>query len=217
MITAFALTATLLAAAPADAAKEKAEAEAMGRKVLGEFAECVVQAHKPLARKYVLTPADQRMSDDEFRKVAGARCLGFLRGKLRMRPQQYRAALAERLVAVELKGRGPIDPAAKPALVWAMPKPSGRTDAERQEAAALATAEIYVGQLGECVVRANPAGAQALLATPIGDASELPAFRALGPAIPACVPKGETLKLNRATLREAIAISYYRLAAGAAS
>ena len=215
MIAAFALTATLLAAAPADAAK-KAEAEAMGRKVLGEFAECVVQAHKPLARKYVLTPVGERMPEAEFRKVMGPRCLGFLSGKLRMRYQQYRAALAERLITVELKGQGAIDPSARPALVWTEPKPPVKDDAETREGYARAVAEMYLGKLGECVVRANPAGAQALLATPIGDAAELPAFRALGPAIPPCVPKGEKLTLNRATLREAIAISYYRLAAGAA-
>jgi hypothetical protein len=217
MIAAFALAATLLTAAPADAAKEKAEAEAMGRKVLADYAECVVQAQPSLARKYVLTPVGERMPEDEFRKVMGPRCLGFLRGKLRMRYQQYRAALAERLITVELKGRGPIDPAAKPALIWTEPKAPTRDDETTREGYSMAVAEMYMGKLGECIVRANPGAAQALLATKISDAAELTAFRALSPAIPACVPTGETLKLNRATLREAIAISYYRLAAGATS
>lgn len=214
MIAAFAFAATLLAVAPADA---KPQGDAEGRKMMRAFAECVVDSQRPLARKFVLMPADQRMSTDEFRKVAGGKCLGLWRGKLRMRPYQYRAALADQLVAVEYKGRGPIDPTAKPALVWAMPRPSGKTDAEREQSASFAAAEAFLGKLGECMVRANPTGAHAVLAAPMGDAAEMAAIRALQPVIGPCVPKGETLKLNRATLREAIAISYYRLAAGAAS
>lgn len=46
MIATFAHDGTLAAAAPAGSAKEMADAQAMGRKVLGEFGAWVARAHK---------------------------------------------------------------------------------------------------------------------------------------------------------------------------
>lgn len=232
LIVAPVITASVLASVPPagkDAgAQRRAEEEAYGRRVLREFAECVVDKHRDAAREFVLMPADGWLESDKFKKVTDSRCLGFLSGKLRARREQHRAAFAQRLIDVEYKIAPAMDPATVPAFEWPVPAAARTTDrktgepltgealARAQEQHRFILADRYLGQLGECVVRRDPAGSHALLVTRIGDTAELEAFRALSPVIPACIPKGETLSLSRHRLRDAMAISYYRIAAAAA-
>lgn len=71
---------------------------------------------------------------------------------------------------------------------------------------------VALRRLGECVVRTDPAGSAALLATAIASDEERAALKAVAPALPACISAGQTIKLDYASIRASTAIAYYRLA-----
>ncbi|HEU4696583.1 MAG TPA: hypothetical protein VFR92_06435 [Sphingomicrobium sp.] len=215
----FAALSSVLLTAPAQASVRASDSGA--RKIMRDFARCTVKYEHRLAQQYVLMNPSDRLPEDEFRKVADGTCLGFLGGRLKMRPFQYRAALAEELIRRDLKGRSGFDLASVPPLEWRDPdttqvaefsiRPAAEWQREDQFAA-----ETYVSQLGECTVRANPAGARAVIEAK-SESDEIAAMQAIGPQIANCVQAGETLKFDRTILRSAIALSYYRLAMASAS
>ena len=210
---------SLLLTAPSEASVKASDSGA--RKIMREFARCTVKHEHRLAQQYVLMNPSDRLPEDEFRKVADGTCLGFLGGRLKMRPFQYRAALAEELIRRDLKGQSSFDPTIVPPLEWRDPD-AGRSDTNEVAEFAIRpaadwqredqfAAETYVSQLGECTVRANPVGARAVIDAK-AESDEIAAIQAIGPQIASCVQAGETLKFDRTILRSAIALSYYRLA-----
>lgn len=73
-------------------------------------------------------------------------------------------------------------------------------------------ARIFMSAFGECVVRADPAGAHALLRAGVLTPEENKAFVALQPAFAQCLEQGQNLTMNKAILRGTIALNHYRLA-----
>ncbi len=66
--------------------------------------------------------------------------------------------------------------------------------------------------IGECAVRANAAGAHALLQARLNSKEELQAMQALMPAFSTCIPNGRKVQFDLTTLRGTVAVNYYRLA-----
>ena len=89
---------------------------------------------------------------------------------------------------------------------------SERKQAELTYRRSQAIARIFMSAFGECVVRANPAGAHALLRAEVLTADENKAFAALQPAFAQCLDQGQNLTMNKAILRGTIALNHYRLA-----
>ena len=190
---------------------------AYARKVMRDFARCTVKREPVLARRYVLLNIPD-LNDAEFQRVFSWTCLA--RGQLKMRQWQYRGALAEELIRTDLAGRTATDFSGASALNWSVPPKTYSTikDADlRKKQQDIDLAESYVGQLGECVVRVTPVGSLAVLQTPNDSPAEIAALKRIAPRIAGCVSAGNTLKFNRTNLRNAMAISYYRLAAGGAA
>lgn len=201
--------------AAAAASSNPAGDEQYARKVMGDFARCTVKYEHVLARKFVLmSPADQ-FPEQEFQKITDWRCLGLLGGRLKMRPFQYRAALAEELIRKESARLSDSQSKALPPLDWSTPIYTGKLFSVFRSALAdrrdYPAAEMALGRFGECIVRANPSGALAVLRTK-READELAAMKALSPQIAECAPADQTLTLDRSNLRSAMALSYYRLA-----
>jgi hypothetical protein len=73
-------------------------------------------------------------------------------------------------------------------------------------------AYAFLSHYGECIVRADTAGAKALLLATPDSADEAARFAALGPSLSRCLPEGTTLRFGKVTLRGSVAINYYRLA-----
>jgi hypothetical protein len=73
-------------------------------------------------------------------------------------------------------------------------------------------AYAFLSHYGECVVRADTAGAKALLVTKPDSAEEAARFAALRPAFSECLPADRTLRFGKVALRGSVAINYYRLA-----
>lgn len=65
---------------------------------------------------------------------------------------------------------------------------------------------------GECVVRADPADALALVLSEQSSADEASAFGKLQPALSSCLTRGATITLDKAAIRGSVAMNLYRLA-----
>jgi hypothetical protein len=64
---------------------------------------------------------------------------------------------------------------------------------------------------GECVVRAAPSEARALVLSPVATPAESEAIRAITPALGTCVDAGQSMELSRSVVRGAVAEALYRL------
>jgi hypothetical protein len=198
------------------------------RAMMNRFAACTVQQAPDFARAFVLAPG-LRPSPAALEKLGPPECLrraGEDIIELRMRDALYRGALAEQLIRAEMAEAAAIDPNPVPALAWPEPQrppavhETGRAlTAGEQKRLELGYAEARADQdvmrLGECVVRADPAGSRDALLTEMDSPDELAHLKAMAPTIARCVARGETSKFNRTNLRAALAVSYYRLAAAA--
>lgn len=220
--TAALLTVAVIAAASASASAQPyrmLEAQpSVARKVLQEFAWCTVRRQPALAQAFVRLADPSEMPVADFQRLFDASCLFPLAGQLQMRSWQSRAVLAEALLLRDGTLRRPMSFAAATPLDWPeTPVPvlaAGKPidPAVRARLSAEAARDQSHGRLGECVVRADPAGAMAVLRTEIDTGAERKRFAALAPSIASCVQQGQTLSFNRTNLRAAMALAYYRLA-----
>lgn len=176
-------------------AAKRAEAESWMR----SFAQCVVRGDGPMARNLIATtPA----SDEEqaiMKRIVSrdAGCLA--KGKLRMKANWMRGALAEQLYLQTYP-----DPIATP------PQP----DAPVAPAQGVAAYYAYA----DCVVARNAPGADAVLRAKPGSDGEKAAYRQSMPTLSSCLAGGSdaTLAIDRTALRGFLAEALYshRRAAG---
>jgi hypothetical protein len=220
----------VLVAAPAAA---EAPSPQQIRQFLAEYGTCIAKREPELAHRAVLGEASFRYDSPEGKRLRQRECMdaallrnstdGFS-GRLRMRldDDTYRGVVAEALIA---KGNVQLDATKLPSLAmltYEQPWPLRTTDRdgkpipeERLERARAAIARrteaVTLGKLGECAVRAAPGSAQAVLATQIDTPAELQALNALGQTLGQCIKAGETVSLDRISVRGALATAYYRL------
>ncbi len=220
-----------LASAPATAAEPPSPQQI--RAFLAQYGACVVKREPELAQKSVLSGASFSRDSAEGKRLTQRECMdpellrntatGF-EGRLRMRLDEdtYRGVIAEALI---VRDGAAVNPAVLPAvgvLTYEEPRPLRTTDREgkplpedsllRQRAAiARKTQAMLMGKLGECVVRTAPAQARSVIATAIDTPAELQSLNALGPMLGQCIKAGETVSLDRISVRGALAIAYYRL------
>lgn len=221
---------TALVAAPAAA---EAPSPQQIRQFLAEYGTCIAKREPELAHRAVLGEANFHYESPEGKRLRQRECMdaallrnssdGFA-GRLRMRldDDTYRGVIAEALIAKRGVALDPATIASIPALAYDEPRPLRTTDREgnpipeerlaRQRATIARRAEaVALGRLGECAVRGAPAAAQAVLATQIDTPAELQALNALGQTLGQCIKAGETVSLDRVSVRGALAIAYYRL------
>lgn len=220
-----------LASAPVSAAEPPSPQQI--RAFLAQYGECVAKREPELAQKSVLSGASFSRESAEGKRLLQRECMdpGLLRnqpdgfaGRLRMRLDEdtYRGVIAEALI---VRDNATVVDAALPAiaqLTYEEPRPLRTADRDgkplpeeslmRQRAAiARKTQAMLMGRLGECAVRAAPAQSRAVLSTALDSPTELQALNALGPTLGQCIKAGETVSLDRISVRGALAIAYYRL------
>jgi hypothetical protein len=164
------------------------------REAMLKFARCVSARHPKESNDFILHPTEETWSvmskkiDDncllEAVKNPGEEI------QLNSNSQDMMFAISDALVQKKLSAFDPSEIASAGKLPPADP---------------LAT-------IGECAVRANPAGAHALLQARLNSKEELQAVQALMPAFSTCIPKGAEVHFDLTTLRGTIAVNYYRLA-----
>lgn len=206
-------------AIPGDASKKDA------RVVMRGFARCVVALHGDAARRFVLMPFGSWVPEKDYRDIGDPRCLGFLSGRLMMGQLAYRGALAEELLRWDFTRIVPLALAGAPALDWSVPDAAG-TDPRTAQASTeqargmrekgrdIALAGGAIGALAECVIRRAPAASRAILKTKT-EPAERAALQAIVPDIGQCAQASGTMAFNRSSMRQALAVAYYRLAASA--
>ena len=204
MIAARALLTVVLAcglAVPgvAQAKSPKQEMEA-GRQLVAGLGKCMADAEPEMAKAVIL--ADKvDFSDPAWKGALDSRCMGLYSGRLQMHLFYYQASLAERLSTKRL-------PATALAGVADIAPLNGSLPSDAPNAMRYTMAL----RLGECVARANPAGARAVFTTRIDSSDEIEALQALGNEIASCIPQGQKIAIDRTSLRAGLAIMYYRLA-----
>jgi hypothetical protein len=210
-----ALALALAAAGPRDLSTEDS------RELMRDFSRCMAKRHGKDATAIVnWEPASQL--PEGFYRLFKSDCLprGGISGlQMRGKLTQYRYALAEALLLraygdampAGLANAGPLT---HPAIPVGAPIPAKwRGDAaEWQEQVALSQAYAYVSAFGECVARAAPDQAWALLKTEVVSREEQVALAALAPAMSGCISKGQQVELNKFNVRGSIALNFYRLA-----
>ena len=178
----------------AGAAQVRLTVDALGR--------CLVREEPAKVAAFLKLVPGSRASRDAARKLESDNCMvagtvepadAALRGSLFT--ALYRSAFGA--AAEPLKDTGP----------------DLKAEAAGQPAE-IAAAYVASRSFAECVVRANPEGARALvLADPAGPA-EAAAAKALTPAIAGCLPAGQTLNLTKSTLVSLVAEMLFRLSGG---
>ncbi|MEO7411259.1 MAG: hypothetical protein ABIU10_08070 [Sphingomicrobium sp.] len=191
------------------------------REVMRDYAECMARSYNRDARVLVaiddtavVTPAQLKMFRSDCLSRTGA---SMLKGSHSL----YRFALAEALLRRDYRKAGPPNPAlaapidhpifaasATPPSTWVEEVDSQtRWPGYRDRARAYSVVSAF----GDCVVRAGPAKAWALLQTKVASAPEKAALAALAPEMGSCVPAGAQIELSPNNIRGTVALNYYRL------
>ena len=200
------------------------------RKLLADYGLCVVKKQAARASEAILKNVDNRVLIDDYGRLIDGSCLPVRRGDtlmVRFKGDQYRYSLADALVSQEyasqaapaLESLPPLDHRDPGTPPWQFDK-KGKPLSAKKIADNLASYEqaktfTFLSRYGECVVRADPAAARALLLAKPETAEENARFAALSEPLGLCMPVGHTLGFGKLVLRGTIAINYYRLAKAA--
>ena len=184
------------------AAQPSAKETRQAHNVLVDYSICVADAEPDITRTFVLTDGADAARVDGVKRLFDSRCMGFNHGKLKMEDFLFRGALAQRLIEKTLASDALDNVADIEAL-----------NATYAGGGPAAQGHTLMYRIGECIARAEAAGARTLFATRMGSDKEKAAIRALAPVISGCVPAGQEVQIDRARLRFGLATMYYRLAA----
>lgn len=215
----------LSASSPADTYTDISAKET--RLVAYDYAKCVVGRHAASASAALLIDEDNGTMMRSHRDLIDGDCLVqtmHTGARMKFPGELYRYALADALFLRELASAPAIDPSNVPPLERrtlsdppaALPANASNNAKAKYEEATKGFDETksfrVLGEYGECVVRANPAAAKALLLTRPETAGENSSFDALRSALAECLPPDRTLTFGKLVLRGTIAVNYYRLA-----
>jgi hypothetical protein len=205
--------------------REFAEMKA-NRKIMFDYAKCVVKQRHASAAEAILSNADNELILRKYSDLIIGDCLVNAVGggaQMKFGGDLYRYALADALVnsdyattsESDFSNRLPLAHIAAPKQseldTFLAANPKKRKREEAQAAFVKQTAVAWLSQFGECVVRQDPIKAQLWLLTPTDVPEETSRINALGPAFGVCLAQG-TMKFNRITMRGTVALNYYRLA-----
>ena len=229
-VAALALGAGLALSAPPAWAQDAELSTRETRALMHAYAKCVVGRQAKRASEAIAANAPNRTIVRNYPQLIIGDCLvrqSRHAAKMRFGGDLYRYALADALVARELASGAAPDFSAAPRLDHRDPGPAptqvgpgGRKLKRAEYEAAVEShnedsAFAFISRYGECVVRARPAEARALLGTAPDSTEESARFTALRPALARCLSEGQTLSFGRTVLRGTIAVNYYRLALAA--
>jgi hypothetical protein len=205
----------------------KADDQAMERKVMADFGNCVVKLDPVSAKTAVLSDLESAEIYKDHKKLMDSRCLPSTVGsgiRLQMDDVSLKAAIAQTLIYRDLQNSQFSDFTQAPPLTHRQPYPlktvndkTGRALSEKaiksqQEAIARKTLTYTVSRFGECVVRTDPASARNVVFSSIGTPEEMAAMKAMAPVLSSCIAKGENVAFTRLSIRNTLAVNYYRLA-----
>ena len=217
----FALGAPSFALAGA-ASRERAQ----NRKIMFDYAKCVVKERRDRAAEAILSDSDNDAILKKYSDLIRGNCLDSAVGggaQMKFGGDFYRYALADALVNSDFSKSAESDFSNRlPLAHIALPSQSeldavlGKiTSKKKREAAQIEFNQrlgvAWLSRFGECVVRHNPVKARLWLLTPTAIPEETSRINDLREDFNACLAQG-TMSFNRESMRGTVALNYYRLA-----
>ena len=197
------------------------------RKLMADYARCVVKARRDSASEAIISNANNSTIMKRYPELISGDCLGRTGGSVQMSfgGDLYRYALADALVNTSFAAQGetsfadrlPLahlpypDRAAFDTELAATKNKRKRKREEMQNNFDKGLAIAWLSRYGECVVRRDPVKARLWILTPPEVPEETSRINDLRPTFAACMNEG-TMKFSKATMRGTTAINYYRLA-----
>jgi hypothetical protein len=213
---------------PANASEKKSDQKeiAANRKIMSEFAGCVVDTQQKKATEVIVANIDNSTILKRYGLLIDGDCLGKTAGsvKLTMGGDLFRYALADALFQKNLAKKAPVDFVQAPKLTHhsfgdratfesALTKITNKRKRNKmQYDFDQYNGTVYLSRYGECVVRLKPVAAHNLLLTPVASPDEAQAIGPLRPALAECLTPGRTVSFNAGMIRGVTAINYVRLA-----
>jgi hypothetical protein len=168
--------------------------QARARRFMNDFAHCIA-SRQPRKAAAVLSFAYGSRGEQEAAYDIGKKeyeCLGPFSGNLQMSLDgpSLAAGMAEFFIA----------------------HPGKIEDVRRRDPQSFVRPDplSWADDIGECAVAQNPAAVEALIKSEVASKAEDAAMDALAPQVGACVAEGQKLELDRAGLRQLLAVSLYR-------
>lgn len=169
----------------------------ISRAAVADFSVCHYDGLKPGARK-VLEIGQGSELTKRVRAYVNGQC--WLRGSFGFRPSNFQQALFATAYRNEYAKATP-----------AFPETPINYEALVRQASPEQTARyLALIKLAECTARANPTGAQKLVAAPVASPTERDAFAEVMPGLGNCTDAGRALALNKEAIKGSLAEVMYR-------
>ena len=184
---------------PATADREGTFSGDIARKVMDQFAACVLDRRRKLVLQALAMPSDSPEQNKEFGYLVKTECIAS--AELRFNGPAFRGSLYKALVRKQF-GRKEVFPAPAPG-------------ADTQQAPPQGTAVSFLVETGlvkfaSCVIHQDPANARDAILSTAGSPSENDAMAALANVYGQCLYEDDTLHLSKSRLIGLLAEAYYR-------
>ncbi len=197
------------------------------------YARCTVRNHHSSARDMILSNVDNKSMERKFGDIYTEAPLAFVPNcrelilisrSVIIEPDAFRASIAEVLVKKDHSEGAAGDFTNLPPLTHRQAESTqeykdkiNAAKFEKQRARIKKAHDQDVSRnwlsvYGECIVRFNTSTSRDWVVSKLESSAEAQAISDIKPALSACLMEGETLTLDKYTLRGTLAINYYRMA-----
>lgn len=174
------------------------------RITMARYAECVVRGSRARVDQYLQTFPGTAVAREQGVKLAADTCLST--GGLTFREPLLRAQIYQVLYRRDFRDGAAVNISAVPQIDYGIGRPPQGFDQA-----------VALRNFGDCVVRANPDQARALVLSNPTSNGETKAFQALMPFFSGCLPKDSTVEFSKSVLRGIVGETLYRLSKNAVS
>jgi hypothetical protein len=192
---------------PASVDREGSFSGDIARKVMDQFAACVLDRRRKPVLEALALPSDSPEQNELFRYLAKTECIAS--AQLRYNGPAFRGSLYKALVRKQF-GRKEVFPAPAPA-----PDANSQTGPEGSVADVPGDAGLL--KFASCVIHKDPANARTAVLATAGSPNEDEAMAALASVYGLCLYEDNTLRFGKGRLLGLLAEAYYRDASAAAA
>ena len=173
------------------------------RRVMSGFISCIINREAYKIRPLLDHPVGEAPTPN-WAALADAGCLEYS-GSLKFASMLMRGGIYNALYKEDF---GKAEPVVNFEDVPRITYPFASSDSPNSKEADTYRLEMV---LGDCIARAQPQESRSLVLSDVESPQEQSAVQALLPAISSCLPKGQTLTMNKSTIRGFVAEALYRL------
>jgi hypothetical protein len=190
---------------PASTDREGTLTGDLARKVMDQFAACVLDRRRKLVLGALAMPADSPEQNKEFSYLAKTECIAS--AEMRFNGPAFRGSLYKALVRKQF-GRKDVFPA---------PAPVAGSEATPEGSDTRSVGDTGLLKFASCVIHKDPANARDAILSTAGSPNEHDAMAALANVYGQCLYADNTLHFSKGRLIGLLAEAYYREASGPAN